>query len=400
MGKKRSRLKPETSSKTKRGPSLPLFLKQRKKAKIVLSDGSVYEGFAVGAEATRLGEFVFHTGHSGYQEILTDPSYRKQIIVFSASHIGNQGVHLEDYESRRIWAEACVMRNYSSGEGHWKNKQSLHDFLVQQKIPGIVGVDTRRLILKLRDHGSLWGLVSTEKKSVKELQSLLKPTQQMEGLSLTKEVSTKTSYEWVTKSVPLMNKFLKPLSSNLRRCIVVDFGVKRQMLRYLLDVGFEEVIVVPSSIKAEEILAQSPDCLLLSNGPGDPSAEQNAIHEVRQLLGKFPIFGICLGHQILALALGMKTMKMKFGHHAANHPVKNLRKNFVEITSQNHGFAVDPDSVGEDIEITHLNMNDQSVAGFVHKKMPICGIQFHPEASPGPADSVELFQQFRAGSFQ
>ncbi|MDB5038870.1 MAG: Carbamoyl-phosphate synthase small chain [Bacteriovoracaceae bacterium] len=369
--------------------------KAAKKGVLVLSDGSLWPGYSFGAETTELGECVFHTAHSGYQEVLTDPSYRKQMLVFTSSQIGNQGFHEDDFESERIWASGCIARDYSDIPVHFRKQKSLDEVLKENKVPSLFGVDTRRLVLHLRNRGNLWGALSTDGKNVKELQNRLSKIKSMEGLSLTSEVSTKVVYPWNKKTDSLIApSFAK--KKGLRRCVVMDFGVKRQILRYLVDAGFEEVLVVPSKTSAAAIRELKPDALFLSNGPGDPAAEKEIIREVKLLLYDFPILGICLGHQILALALGLKTFKLKFGHHGANHPVKNLISDRVEITSQNHGFAVSPEK-SADLEITHMNLNDQTIEGFRHKKYPIRAIQFHPEAGPGPLDSRQIFESFQKG---
>jgi len=393
------KLKKAQARPTQTGGSKP-SLKKPKRGIALLENGMVYPGYVLGAKDSVVGEFVFHTGHTGYQEILTDPSYQKQVITFTAAHIGNQGFHPDDMESQRVWASAALMRNYTDGKTQWRWKQSLNDFLKQEKVPALYAVDTRRLVLSIRNAGNLWGAVSTETSDPKNLQKLLDQQWSMEGLSLVREVSTKTSYTWLTHSVPLLQGYVNSSKSTLKRCLVYDFGVKRQILRYLLDSGFEEVVVVPSSTSAEEVKALSPDAILLSNGPGDPASEKKIVEEIKRLIGKYPMFGICLGHQILGLALGLKTHKLKFGHHAANHPVKNRVSDRVEMSSQNHGFALEVPESFRDVWVTHINMNDQSVAGFVHKTLPICGIQFHPESSPGPIDSVDIFRQFHLGDFK
>jgi carbamoyl-phosphate synthase small subunit len=364
---------------------------------LLLEDGTEWPGYVFGAQSTSLGECVFHTGHTGYQEVLTDPSYRKQILVFSESQLGNQGFHEDDFESERIWASGCIARDYSDIPFHWRKQKSLHEVLKEFKIPGLFGVDTRRLVLHLREKGNLWGVISTENAEAKKLQKKISEKMSMEGLSLTSEVSTKVVYPWNKATHSLISTDLYPKKNGLRRCVVMDFGVKRQILRYLVDAGFEEVLVVPANTKATSIRELKPDALFLSNGPGDPAAETEIVGEVRALLQDFPILGICLGHQILALALDLKTFKLKFGHHGANHPVKNLLKDQVEITSQNHGFAVSARFAHAQIEITHLNLNDQTVEGFRHKKLPIRGIQFHPESGPGPLDSRDIFSEFQRG---
>ncbi len=369
------------------------------KGGLLLQDGSFWPGECFGATGTTIGEVVFHTGHQGYQEILTDPSYRKQILVFASPQMGNQGFHEIDRESDRVWASGAIVRDYSEGISHWRRSSSLSEYLAKEKTPGLSGVDTRRLILHLRESGSQWGVLTTEKKSLVELRKLLKDQVSMEGLSLTQEVTTKLAYRWTEGSKNLATTELKRSKGGLKRVVVMDFGVKQQILRYLIDVGFEEVIVVPAKSKAAEILGFKPDALFLSNGPGDPAADAEIIAEVKKLIREVPTFGICLGHQILALALGLETFKLKFGHHGANHPVKNLTSDRVEITSQNHGFAVRELSGQQvrEIEVTHVNLNDQTIEGFRHRQLPLRAIQFHPEASPGPLDSLQIFQEFQRG---
>lgn len=391
MAKSVRRASRSTKAKGKtRGPS----------AGLLLEDGSFWPGVGIGASITKLGECVFHTGHQGYQEILTDPSYCRQIMVFSSPQVGNQGFHEDDFESDRIWASGAVMRDYSDTPFHWRKQKSLDETLKEFKTPGLVGVDTRRLILHLRNRGNLWGVISTETGDLKALQKHLRTGLSMEGLSLTNEVTTSKPYDWKEGSATLLRESLKGVfnpSKGYRRAVVMDFGVKRQILRYLIDAGFEEVRVVPASTKADDILSLKPDVVLLSNGPGDPAADRGIIDQVKKLHGKVPLFGICLGHQILALSLGIQTFKLKFGHHAANHPVKNRLRDQVEITSQNHGFAVPLDQTRGDLEFTHLNLNDQTVEGFRYRPQNIFGIQFHPESSPGPLDSVDVFQKLQAG---
>lgn len=374
-----------------------LKTKTRREGLLVLSDGSLWRGYAFGAHAMSLGECVFQTAHFGYQEVLTDPSYRKQILVFTTSQIGNQGFCADDFESDRIWASGCIARDYSESRRHYRQEKTLDEVLKEQGVPGLYGVDTRRLVLHLREKGNLWGVLSTTSLDLQKLQDHLRSKPEMEGLSLTGEVSTRVVYPWNKGTHELIRSSKTHSSKGLRRCVVMDFGVKRQILRYLTDAGFEEVLVVPATTTAAQVRELKPDAVFLSNGPGDPAAELDIIHEVRKLLSEYPILGICLGHQILALALGMKTFKLKFGHHGANHPVKNLISNRVEITSQNHGFAVDSKNCPADIEVTHLNLNDQTVEGFRHKKFPIRAIQFHPEAGPGPLDSRDIFWSFQRG---
>jgi carbamoyl-phosphate synthase small subunit len=371
--------------------------KTNKRGILVLEDGTVWPGYSFGAKTTLSGECVFHTGHTGYQEVMTDPSYRKQILVFSTSQLGNQGFHEDDFESERIWSSGVIARDYSDISFHWRKQKSLDQTLKDFEIPGLFGVDTRRLVLHLREKGNLWGVISTETHQKKDLRKALSGTKSMVGLSLTSDVSTEIVYPWNKSTDALIDFEKKEKKRGLKRCVVMDFGVKRQILRYLVDAGFEEVMVVPAVTTARAIRELKPDALFLSNGPGDPAAEQTIVNEVKALLGEFPILGICLGHQILALAMGFKTFKLKFGHHGANHPVKNLLTNRVEITSQNHGFAVANEFQNSEIEVTHLNLNDMTVEGFRHKKWPVRAVQFHPEAGPGPLDSREIFQEFQLG---
>lgn len=377
-------------------------MKAKKKSHLgglLLEDGSFWRGYTFGAKTTKVGECVFHTGHQGYQEILTDPSYCRQILIFSAPQIGNQGFAEDDFESEKIWASGTIVRDYSEAPYHWRKTKSLDEVLKSQNTPGLSGLDTRRLILHLRSRGNLWGVISTETDDSKKLERYLKTSLSMEGLSLTQEVSTAKTYRWEQASHSLLQIALKDWSgqTGYKKCVVMDFGVKRQILRYLVSAGFKEVIVVPAKTKAKEILEMKPDAVFLSNGPGDPAAERAVIEEVKKLHGLVPLFGICLGHQILGLSLGLPTFKLKFGHHAANHPVFQKRSERVEITSQNHGFAVTETTSVPGVEWTHQNLNDQTIAGLRHRGLKIYGIQFHPEAGPGPLDSVEVFKRFQSG---
>jgi len=366
---------------------------------LLLEDGSFWRGYSFGAKTTKVGECVFHTAHQGYQEILTDPSYCRQVLIFSSPQIGNQGFSSDDFESEKIWASGLVVRDYSEAPYHWRKQESLNDVLKTHNTPGLFGVDTRRLILHLRASGSLWGVLSTETDQPKKLQRFLNTRLSMEGLSLTQEVSTAKNYKWTEGSNSLLRSSIEDWShgSGKRKCIVMDFGVKRQILRYLVDAGFQEVVVVPATTSAQEILALNPDVVLLSNGPGDPAAERSVVEEVKKLHGRIPLFGICLGHQILGLSLGVPTFKLKFGHHAANHPVFQKKSEKVEVTSQNHGFSLGESPAIPGVEWTHRNLNDQTIEGFRHRGLKIYGIQFHPEAGPGPLDSVDVFKKFQLG---
>lgn len=370
------------------------------KAGLLLEDGSFWPGLGFGAKATAIGECVFHTGHQGYQEILSDPSYCRQHMVFSSPQIGNQGFCRDDFESRKLWAAGAICRDYSETPNQWRKEKGLAEVMTEFGVPGLSGVDTRRLILHLRSRGNLWGALSTETADPKKLSKYLKSKPSMVGLSLTQEVTTEKSYEWTEKSHSLIREALGAWNPGTRKVVVVmDFGVKHQILRFIKDAGFERIIVVSAKTSASEILKLNPDMVFLSNGPGDPAADREIISEVKKLHGKVPLVGICLGHQILALSLGIETYKLKFGHHAANHPVRNILRDRVEITSQNHGFAVPVEAKHPDLRFTHINLNDGTVEGFQHKTLKITGIQFHPEASPGPLDSVDFFKKMAEGSF-
>ncbi|MEM6592601.1 MAG: glutamine-hydrolyzing carbamoyl-phosphate synthase small subunit [Cyanobacteria bacterium P01_C01_bin.73] len=366
-----------------------------KPALLVLADGTVYKGFSFGASGTVMGEVVFNTGMTGYQEVLTDPSYRGQIITFTYPELGNTGINAEDEESSRPQVKAAIARNICHRPSNWRATQSLPDYLEQHKIPGIYGIDTRALTRKLRTVGAMNGAISSKILDADELRRQLQDAPPMEGLNLVKEVSTPDIYTW-DEGTDLNWAFNQPgsaLEADLLTVIAIDFGVKRNILRRLVSYGCR-VIVVPVDTPPEVILAYSPDGIFLSNGPGDPAAVVDAPKLVQALLeSKLPTFGICMGHQILGLSLGADTFKLKFGHRGLNHPCGLTQR--VEITSQNHGFAIDADSLDlADVEITHLNLNDRTVAGLRHKTLPIFSVQYHPEASPGPHDADYLFEQF------
>ncbi|MDD5692577.1 MAG: glutamine-hydrolyzing carbamoyl-phosphate synthase small subunit [Candidatus Omnitrophica bacterium] len=347
---------------------------------LALEDGTIFKGSSFGASGERYGEVVFNTSMSGYQEIITDPSYRGQIVTMTYPLIGNYGVNLEDVESCKPFVEGFVVREYSKIASNWRSRDSLGDYLAKNNILGIEGIDTRELTLHIRQKGALKAVLSTEDLNEKSLVKKTKESPGLVGIDLVKEVVCKKPYAWNKKG-----KY---------KVVAIDCGIKLNMLR-ILESKNCKITVVPAGTSSRDILEMEPDGLLLSNGPGDPAALPYLVNTVRELLEKLPIFGICLGHQILGQAFGGKTFKLKFGHHGANHPVKDLRSGRVSITSQNHGFCVDIDSMNKkEIELTHVNLNDGTSEGLRHKKLPIFSVQFHPEASPGPRDAEYLFAEF------
>lgn len=361
---------------------------------LVLETGKVFKGISFGADGEAFGEVVFNTSLTGYQEILTDPSYNGQIVVMTYPEIGNYGINSEDLESRKPFIHGFAVKEYWPYPSNWRADDSLENFLKKHGIIGIQGIDTRELTRILRTEGSLKGVISTEDSDIISLRKKVKNSEGIVGIDLVTEVSCPAPYSWDKGGVINQNIDKKKEQPEKKyRVVAYDYGIKSNILRMLDDLGCE-LTVVPSKTSAEDILALSPDGIFLSNGPGDPEAVEYAAKNIRELIGKKPIFGICLGHQIISLALGGKTFKLKFGHRGANQPVKNTKTGKVEITSQNHGFAVDPDSLSEDVEISHINLNDQTVEGIRHKKHPLFCVQYHPEASPGPHDSSYLFDDF------
>ena len=361
-------------------------------ALLVLADGTSYRGWSFGAAGTTVGEVVFNTGMTGYQEVLTDPSYSGQIVTFTYPELGNTGVNPGDEESKTVQAKAVIARNVTERPSNWRSTQSLPEYLKEKNIPGIYGIDTRSLTRKLREYGAINGGISTEILEPERLLNIVRQAPDMTGLNLVKKVTTTEVYEWSEETEGKWEFGASANGDNPLTVVAIDFGVKRNILRRLASYGCK-VIVVPADTPSEEILAHNPDGIFLSNGPGDPAAVTEGIAVTKELLeAQKPTFGICMGHQILGLSLGAETFKLKFGHRGLNQPC-GLQKQ-IEITSQNHGFAIAEKSLGADVEITHLNLNDRTVAGLRHKTLPFFSVQYHPEASPGPHDADYLFEDF------
>jgi carbamoyl-phosphate synthase small subunit len=367
------------------------------KAKLALENGTVFSGEAFGAVTEVTGEVVFNTSMTGYQEILSDPSYAGQIVTMTYPLIGNYGVNPDDLESVKPQVAGFVVKEYFDFYSNFRATRSLGSWLAENNITGIQGIDTRMLTKIIRTTGAMRGVISTVEDDDEKLIRIARKSPEMAGLDLATTVTTESPYSWddVDRTPFALAPSAKARTNGRRWYVVVyDFGVKRNILRRLVSYGCK-LSVVPSKFTAEQVLAMNPDGIFLSNGPGDPAAVRYAIQNIKKLIGRKPIFGICLGHQLLGLALGGKTFKLKFGHRGANHPVKNLLTNEIEITSQNHGFAVDPATLDSaKIEITHVNLNDGTNEGFRHRELPVFCVQYHPEASPGPHDSDYLFAQF------
>ena len=362
---------------------------------LALEDGTVFEGTAFGAPVDKAGEVVFNTSLTGYQEIFTDPSYAGQIVVLTNPQIGNYGTNDADNEAGKPYIEGLIVREYSPVASNWRSDADTSDFLARHGIPGVTGIDTRTLVRKLRMGGVMRGAISSITLDRDELIERARSIPRMAGRDLASLVSTAQSYQWRGGVSPVSESEIVSAEVAPRfKVVAYDFGIKRNILRRLAHVGCE-LTVVPAGTSAEDVMSLKPDGVFLSNGPGDPEPLEYQAAQMRKLMGKTPIFGICLGHQILGLALGGKTFKLKFGHRGGNHPVLNKITNKVEITAQNHGFAVDPDSLNQnDIELTHINLNDNTLEGLRHKNLPLFCVQYHPEAAPGPHDSQYLFDDF------
>lgn len=376
---------------------------------LALEDGTVFHGESFGAQITQAGEICFNTSMTGYQEVLTDPSYRGQIVTMTYPLIGNYGVNTLDTESNDPQVRGFVIEELSPVASNWRHQMSLHDYFVQNNIPGIQGIDTRALTRRLRTEGAMRACIlpgSDTEEAIRQAQTV-----SYDGVDFVQEVTAATAYPWdadnrhsrawvVARSTQpdtiqsdALGNLFEPLPPTTRHIVAYDFGVKKNILRLLRQHGFQ-VEVVPANTPAAAVLDRNPEGIFLSNGPGDPATLHHVHDTVRSLIGKVPLFGICLGHQVLALALGGKTFKLKFGHRGANQPVKDLRTGKVAITSQNHGYAVDPDSLPANVEVTHINLNDGTVAGLRHRDEPAFSVQYHPEASPGPHDAGYFFAEF------
>ena len=366
----------------------------KKNTKLVLSNGISFYGYSFGATGTTVGEIVFNTGMTGYQEVITDPSYFGQILTFTYPEIGNTGINYEDSESSTC-VKGLIVRNYSSNNSNWRAKLNFNQWLIENNIVGLYGIDTRALVKILRSNGSMNGIITSEKNTFESCLKIISNVPNMSGLNLSKEVSTKQDYLWQETSKTDFDVREKLFKKKYKlKIVAIDFGIKKSILNRLVSHGCD-VIVLPSNSSFEEVLSHNPNGVFFSNGPGDPSAVFEGINLAKSLIdyGRIPMFGICLGHQIFGLALGGQTYKLPFGHRGLNHPCG--KDNNVEITSQNHGFALDANSLPNNIvKITHLNLNDNTVAGLKIINKPIFSVQYHPEAGPGPHDSDYLFKNF------
>ena len=364
---------------------------------LVLDDGTVFHGVAFGAKKDALGEVVFNTGMSGYQEILTDPSYAGQFVTLTTAEVGNYGINGADAESRALFLSGLIIGDLTA-PSNWRSEKSLDEYLRENGVPGLYGVDTRALTLHIREHGNRKAYLCMGGKTEAEAIAQACQWEGLDGQDYASKVTCEKSYEFSatkdTKNTKNEEKLCDLCGNEDRPNIVCyDFGVKTNILRSLA--AWAKVTVVPAQTPAEDVLAMGPDGVFLSNGPADPAAVTYGIENIKRLLGKVPLMGICLGHQLLSLACGAKTMRLKFGHHGCNHPVKNLATGHVEITSQNHNFAVDPATIPDCLEVTHINLNDNTIEGVRHKTLPAFSVQYHPESCPGPHDSNYLFTQFQ-----
>jgi carbamoyl-phosphate synthase small subunit len=366
-------------------------MQSAQKAILVLEDGRTFQGASFGADGTAFGEMVFNTSMSGYQEILTDPSYAGQIVCMTYPLIGNYGVNEEDVESRRPWVEGFVVREASRIVSNWRSTESLNSYLIRNNIVGIEQIDTRALVRHIRDKGAMRAGLSTVDLDPKALLDQVLASPDMKNRELASAVTVKETFAYQAETRPVGSVSLPEPKFHI---VAFDFGVKTNSLREFAKFGCS-ITVVPADTSAEEVLALKPDGIFLSNGPGDPASMKNVVDEIKKLTeSQTPMFGICLGHQLIGSAFGGETYKLKFGHRGGNQPIKDLTTGKIEITSHNHGFAVDADSLPPDVEVTHINLNDQTVAGLRHKNLPVFSVQYHPESAPGPHDSEYLFERF------
>jgi carbamoyl-phosphate synthase small subunit len=370
---------------------------------LALEDGRIFRGLGLGSPGECQGEVVFNTSLTGYQEIATDPSYAGQIVVLTNPQIGNYGTNQADNESAKPYIEGLIVREFSPVSSNWRSEQVTDEYMERYSVPVLAEIDTRALVRHLRKNGVMRGVISTDVSNPDALAAKARALRKMDGTDLARVVSTKAIYTFDSDDSrnqtgdPLLSSGLDAVNEFRKRLHVVayDFGIKHNILRMLTREGCR-VTVIPAETTAEDVLSLKPDGVFLSNGPGDPEPVDYAVKAIREMMGRVPVFGICLGHQLCGLALGGKTYKLKFGHHGGNHPVRNNSTGKVEITAHNHNFAVDPDSINEtEVELTHVDLNDQTLEGLRHKTLPLFSVQYHPEAAPGPHDSHYLFHDFR-----